>query len=91
VTSLVSGAPQLVLIAAGATFAVNPCIPTAWPAYQIVWRFLDTRYNISVSNPDRRCRGVRNATLDGVAVDHLAIPLVNDGHVHEVNVVLGTA
>ena len=76
---------------AGATFAVNPCIPTAWPAYQIVWRFLDTRYNISVSNPDRRCRGVRNATLDGVAVDHLAIPLVNDGHVHEVNVVLGTA
>ena len=75
---------------AGTTFAVNPCIPTAWPEYQIVWRFLDTRYTISVSNPDRRCRGVREATLDGVAVDHLAIPLVNDGHAHEVKVVLGT-
>ena len=27
--------------------------------YQIVWRFRDTTYKISVSNPERRCRGVR--------------------------------
>ena len=37
---------------------------------------LETRYNIPVSNPERRCRGVHAATLDGAAVDHLAIPLV---------------
>jgi cyclic beta-1,2-glucan synthetase len=73
----------------GATFAVDPCIPSAWPAYQVVWRFLETRYHISVTNPERRCRGVTRATLDGAVVDHRAIALVNDGQPHEVAVVLG--
>jgi cyclic beta-1,2-glucan synthetase len=75
----------------GTTFAVDPCMPSAWPGYQIIWRFGQTRYHISVSNPERRCRGVTQATLDGAAVDHLAIPLGDDGGVHEVSVVLGTA
>jgi len=74
---------------AGATFSVNPCIPSTWPDYQIVWRIGDTRYHIAVSNPERRCRGVIRATLDGASVDALAIPIVEDGGVHEVNVVLG--
>ncbi len=73
---------------AGTTFAVDPCIPSAWPEYQIAWRFGGTRYDITVTNPDRRCRGVREATLDGVATDHLAIPLVDDGRVHDVRVIL---
>jgi hypothetical protein len=34
---------------------------------------------------------VRHATLDGEAVDALAIPLTNDGRVHVVTVVLGAA
>jgi cyclic beta-1,2-glucan synthetase len=75
---------------AGATFSVDPCIPSTWPDYQIVWRIGDTRYHIAVSNPERRCRGVIRATLDGASVDALAIPIVEDGGVHEVNVVLGT-
>ena len=47
------------------------------------------RYEITVSNPARRCRGVVTATLDGAPVDAAAIPLVNDGRTHEVRVVLG--
>ena len=74
----------------GPTFAVDPCIPSSWPDYHLTWRFLETRYEISVSNPERRSRGVLEATLDGTPVDHLAIPLVNDGQVHEVRVVLAT-
>lgn len=73
----------------GATFAIDPCIPAGWPSYQILWRYLDTTYQIAVSNPDRRCRGVLRATLDGAPVDHRAITLVNDGLVHEVSVILG--
>jgi cyclic beta-1,2-glucan synthetase len=76
---------------AGSSFSVDPCIPTTWPEFQIVWRFLDTRYEISVSNPERRTRGVVEATLDGETVNHLAIPLVNDGAVHHVAIVLGAA
>jgi cyclic beta-1,2-glucan synthetase len=74
---------------AGASFSVDPCIPASWPSYEIVWKFLDTTYRISVSNPHRRCRGVLSATLDGASVDYRAMALVNDGGVHEVVVILG--
>ena len=73
----------------GDTFIVDPCIPSSWPEYRMTWRFLDTRYEIAVSNPTRRCRGVAKATLDGACVNASAIPLVNDGGTHAVQVVLG--
>jgi cyclic beta-1,2-glucan synthetase len=75
----------------GETFELDPCIPAAWPEYAISWRFGRTWYEISVTNPERRCRGIRLAELDGVAVDAAAIPLVDDGRSHEVRVVLGGA
>jgi cyclic beta-1,2-glucan synthetase len=73
----------------GDTFAIDPCIPSSWPEYRIAWRFLDSRYEISVSNPARRCRGVVEATLDGAPVDAQSIPLLNDGRTHDVRIVLG--
>jgi cyclic beta-1,2-glucan glucanotransferase len=73
----------------GAAFEVDPCIPASWPAYAISWRVGRTRYEISVANPERRCRGIASAHLDGVPVDPRALPLVEDGSVHEVRLVLG--
>jgi cyclic beta-1,2-glucan synthetase len=75
----------------GDTFELDPCIPAAWPEYAISWRFGQTRYEINVTNPERRSRGVEAATLDGVVVDTRAIALVDDGGTHTVNVVLGSA
>ncbi len=73
----------------GATFEIDPCIPAAWPAYSIAWRFGATRYLIDVVNPERRSRGVAQAVLDGTSVDPRAIPLSDDGGRHELKVVLG--
>ncbi len=73
----------------GATFELDPCIPAAWPEYAISWRYGRTRYEIAVSNPKRRGRGIAEAELDGVACDPAAIPLVDDGAVHHVRVVIG--
>src|SRR4029077_18075402 len=73
----------------GDTFIVDPCIPSSWPEYTIAWKFLDSQYDIIVSNPARRCRGVAQASLDGVAVDPAAIPLTNDGLTHTVRIELG--
>jgi cyclic beta-1,2-glucan synthetase len=73
----------------GASFELDPCIPTAWPEYTIVWRFGRTRYEISVSNPEHRCRGIAAAEVDGNPVDPAAIPLVDDGTTHQVRVVVG--
>ena len=73
----------------GDSFEVNPCIPTSWPTYAITWRVGRTLYEISVTNPERRCRGVASAHLDGVPVDPRAVPLVDDGATHAVRLVLG--
>jgi cyclic beta-1,2-glucan synthetase len=73
----------------GDTFVVDPCIPTTWPEYRMTWQFLLSRYEITVSNPMRRCRGVVKATLDGAPVNAAAIPLLNDGRTHDVQIVLG--
>jgi len=75
----------------GATFSIDPCIPSLWPTYQITWTFHGTRYEILVSNPERRCRGVAHAALDGGVVDAGAIPFIEDGGHHQVHVVLGHA
>ena len=74
----------------GAFFTLNPCIPSSWPTYSIEWRFGEARYAIVVENPERRCRGVASVELDGSPADPAAIPLVDDGRVHRVRVVLGT-
>jgi len=73
----------------GNTFTIDPCIPSSWPEYRITWQYQDSRYEITVSNPARRCRGVATATLDGVCVDAARMPLVNDGRTHDVRIVLG--
>jgi cyclic beta-1,2-glucan synthetase len=73
----------------GQTFAVDPCIPSSWPAYEIAWRVGGTEYLISVTNPDRQCRGVITALLDDAPVDAAAIPLLGDGQIHHVRIVLG--
>ena len=75
----------------GSAFEIDPCVPASWPEYGIVWRLGQTRYEIAVSNPERRCRGVAEARLDGALVDARAIPLLADGGVHQVQVRLGTA
>jgi cyclic beta-1,2-glucan synthetase len=75
----------------GASFSLNPCIPSSWPAFSIEWRFGSTLYSIHVENPERRCRGVARVTLDGASVDASAIPLIDDGGVHHVHVALGAA
>jgi cyclic beta-1,2-glucan synthetase len=73
----------------GEAFKMDPCIPSSWPEYSIVWRFGRTRYEITVSNPERRCRGIGQAELDGVPVDPHSIPLSDDGTTHRVHLILG--
>jgi cyclic beta-1,2-glucan synthetase len=75
----------------GATFEMDPCIPASWPEFTVLWRFGKSRYEIRVSNPDRRCRGIAAAELDGAPADPRAIPLVDDGGTHRVELALGAA
>ncbi|HYN07744.1 MAG TPA: glucoamylase family protein [Vicinamibacterales bacterium] len=71
-----------------ATFRIDPCIPTQWPEYSLVWMRGRTRYEVTVRNPHKASRGVAEATLDGVTIDPEAIPIVNDEATHRVEIVL---
>lgn len=73
----------------GASFRVDPCIPSSWPGFTIDWRVGTTTYAISVENPEHRCRGVASAELDGEPVDSREIPLAASGGRHVVKVVMG--
>ncbi len=71
------------------TFELDPCIPSSWSRYEISWLFGRTRYEIHVSNPGHRCRGIAATELDGAPIDSRAIPLVDDGATHAVSLVMG--
>jgi len=75
----------------GATLRIDPCIPRAWPGFEIMFRFKSSRYDIKVENPHAVTRGVQTAELDGVALpeNRAEVGLVDDGAVHRVRVVLG--
>ena len=73
----------------GRSFSVAPCIPGSWNGFVVRWRHGQSLYEITVQNPGRRSRGVAEAVLDGARVNARAIPLVDDGAVHVLRVVMG--
>ncbi len=75
----------------GTTLLLDPCIPRAWPGYEIDFRYHSARYEIVVENPQGVSRGVASSELDGQALTggRASIPLADDGATHRVRVVLG--
>jgi cyclic beta-1,2-glucan synthetase len=75
----------------GTTLLLDPCIPRAWPGYQIDFRYHSARYEIVVENPEGVSRGVAFSELDQrrLTGGGAAIPLADDGVTHRVRVVLG--
>jgi cyclic beta-1,2-glucan synthetase len=76
----------------GTNLILDPCIPRGWPSFEIVFRHRSSRYHITVENPLGVCRGVLATKLDGEMLTgnkKLLVPLVDDGAMHRVQVVLG--
>jgi cyclic beta-1,2-glucan synthetase len=75
----------------GTTLVIDPCIPRAWPGYELDFRYHSARYEIVVKNPQGVSRGVVSTELDGVPLEPgtAAIPLVPEAGTHRVRIVLG--
>ena len=75
----------------GTTLVMEPCIPRAWPRYEIDFVYHASRYEIAVENPQGVSGGVVSALLDGepLAGPGARVPLVDDGRTHHVTVTLG--
>ena len=68
---------------------IDPCIPRAWPGYEVTSSRRGTPYRIVVENPDGVNRGVKRLEIDGVDRTGQDVPILNDGAEHHVRVVLG--
>jgi cyclic beta-1,2-glucan synthetase len=74
----------------GARLVIDPCIPRAWPGFQIVFRYRSARYDIAVENPRGVSRGVSSVNVDGVSLaSDGGVTLVDDAKTHRIRVVLG--
>ncbi|HVP29069.1 MAG TPA: glucoamylase family protein [Myxococcota bacterium] len=75
----------------GTWLEIDPCVPKAWPRFEIAYRHGSARYEIAVENPAGVSRGVVRLELDGAPISGAKprIPLADDGAIHRVRVVLG--
>jgi cyclic beta-1,2-glucan synthetase len=68
----------------------DPCIPKEWRSYSIIYQHENTRYEISVENPNGVSHGIDTIELDGECqLNGNSITLQDDGLLHQVRVVLG--
>lgn len=76
----------------GNTLQITPCIPQDWRNYRLTYQHsATTRYVIAVENPHGVAQGVVSMEVDGKALmdASLPIPLVDDGFIHHVRVIMG--
>jgi len=72
----------------GTTLHIDPCIPRAWPGYEVTFRYHSSRYRLTVRNPRGSTSGVAEIQADGKAIQGREVPLADDGREHEILVVL---
>ena len=75
----------------GAVLHIDPCIPRAWPRFQITFRYHSSRYIVTVENPHGVTRGVAETRIDGRTLPEKPgeIPLADDGAIHRIDIRLG--
>jgi len=72
------------------SLVLDPCIPRTWRNYSIFFQHENTRYEITVENPNGVAHGVVTLELDGQRqINGHSIILQDDRELHQVRVVLG--
>ncbi|HCL62848.1 MAG TPA: glycosyl transferase, partial [Rhizobiales bacterium] len=75
----------------GEVLHLDPCVPKAWPSFEMLVRYRSARYEILVENPGGVGRGIASAELDDTVIMErpLRVPLADDGNTHRLRVRLG--
>ena len=68
---------------------IDPCIPSDWDGYKVSRKFRNATFEITISNPNHVCKGVKTLVVDGKEIDGNVIPVFDDGKTHSVQVVMG--
>jgi len=68
---------------------VDPCVPSDMKSFVVTRHFRGADYRITVDNSAGVEKGVKSITLDGKPLDGQVLPVLGDGKVHDVVVVMG--
>ena len=68
---------------------IDPCIPAEWDGFSVTRRFRGAEYHITVQNPNHVSKGVKSVRLDGRPLDQPLLPILEDGGLHVVEVLMG--
>ncbi len=67
---------------------IDPCIPPEWNGFTVSRKFRGAIYNIEITNPEHKSKGVWEITVDGKKVDSSLIPVFPAGTEHHVKVTM---
>lgn len=67
---------------------INPCIPASWDGFKVSRKFRGAEYEIEIKNPSHLCRGVKQISVNGSAVEGNIVPMQPEGSVCRVVVTL---
>jgi cyclic beta-1,2-glucan synthetase len=75
----------------GSVLRITPCIPRAWPGFEVTYKYGSSRYHIAVENPHGVSRGIARASLDEKLIpgSPCDIGLTDDSSYHYVRITLG--
>jgi cyclic beta-1,2-glucan synthetase len=73
----------------GNVLCISPCIPAAWPGFNITYRHGASVYHIQVQNPKGVNTGIEQVLLEGEVLDGKDIPLSDEERRYDVVVRMG--
>jgi cellobiose phosphorylase len=65
---------------------IQPCLPEEWTAVKVQYHYMDTLYRIELVKPQQH--EISKIWVDGKEESNDFISLMNDGHEHEVKIIL---
>jgi cellobiose phosphorylase len=68
---------------------VDPCIPKKWDGFKMQRKFRGATYRLQVRNPEHVSKGVKEIIVNGSAIKSNKIPLLEEGKVHSVEIIMG--
>jgi cellobiose phosphorylase len=67
---------------------IDPCIPSEWDGFRVKRKFRGATLNIIVKNPDHISKGVKKLKINGQTVKGNLVPVMPEGSVNNIEVVL---
>ena len=67
---------------------INPCIPSDWKEYKVTYKYGDSRYNITVKNPDGKMTGISSFKVNDEEILEKSLTLNKNAGVYKIDITM---